>query len=148
MWLTSYWFSSRSTINIIFSFINNYSQYQQFIKQFVSLSLFFTYIFFFGLNYFTNVFTILFYLHLLLPDYHYYSLFPCMSAIHFLVFLFLSKSLFLLSILLHHFFRLDLLSPPPYFLLYIYIYIYLYVVSSGAFFYSFFCQVIFDAHNS
>ena len=45
MWpITFYWFSSRSTINTTFSFINNYPPHQQFvknfIKQFVSLVLF------------------------------------------------------------------------------------------------------------
>ena len=44
MWATSYWFSSRSTINIIFSFTNNHLPHQQFVKWFVSLALFFNYI--------------------------------------------------------------------------------------------------------
>ena len=35
MWPTSYWFLSWLTINIIFSFINNHSPYQQFVKNFV-----------------------------------------------------------------------------------------------------------------
>ena len=45
MWSTSYWFSSKSTINITFSFTNNHSPHQQFVKffvkQFISLTLFF-----------------------------------------------------------------------------------------------------------
>ena len=44
MWLTFYWFSFRSTINITFSFINNHSLYLQFVKifvkYFISLTLF------------------------------------------------------------------------------------------------------------
>ena len=44
MWTTSYWFSSRFTINIIFSFTNNHLPQQQFVKWFVSLILFFNYI--------------------------------------------------------------------------------------------------------
>ena len=45
MWSAFYWFSSRPTINIVFSFTNNYSPHQQFVnifvKMFVSLALFF-----------------------------------------------------------------------------------------------------------
>ena len=41
--LTFYWFSFRPIINITFSFTNNYSLYQQFIKKNVSLSLFIFY---------------------------------------------------------------------------------------------------------
>ena len=33
MWPTVYWFSSKSTININFSFTNNYSPHQQFVKK-------------------------------------------------------------------------------------------------------------------
>ena len=33
MWPTSYWFLSKLTINIIFSFTNNLSPYQQFVKK-------------------------------------------------------------------------------------------------------------------
>ena len=44
MWLTFYWFSSKLTINITFSFTNNHSSYQplvkNFVKSFVSLTLF------------------------------------------------------------------------------------------------------------
>ena len=47
MWPTFYWFSFRPTINITFSFINNHSPHQQFIKNFVkyfvSLELFIFY---------------------------------------------------------------------------------------------------------
>ena len=43
MWPTSYWFSSRSIINITFSFTNNHLPHQQFVKilvkKFVSLTL-------------------------------------------------------------------------------------------------------------
>ena len=35
MWPTSYWFLSRLTINITFSFTNNHLQYQQFVNFFV-----------------------------------------------------------------------------------------------------------------
>ena len=45
MWPISYWFSSRSIVNITFSFTNNYSLHQQFIKNFIKyfvyLALFF-----------------------------------------------------------------------------------------------------------
>ena len=34
MYPTSYWFSSKLTINIIFSFTNNHSPHQQFVKFF------------------------------------------------------------------------------------------------------------------
>ena len=40
MWTTSYWFSYRATINIIFSFTNKHSPYQRFVKYFVTLALF------------------------------------------------------------------------------------------------------------
>ena len=40
MWPTSYLFLSRPTINIIFSFTNNYSPYQQFVKFFVKKFIF------------------------------------------------------------------------------------------------------------
>ena len=40
MWTTSYWFSYRATINIIFSFTNKHSPYQWFVKYFVTLALF------------------------------------------------------------------------------------------------------------
>ena len=33
IWPISYWFSSKSTINITFSFTNNYSPHQQFVKK-------------------------------------------------------------------------------------------------------------------
>ena len=35
MWPTSYWFSFRPTINITFSFSNNYLAHQQFVNSFV-----------------------------------------------------------------------------------------------------------------
>ena len=35
MWPTSYWYSSKYIINIIFLFTNNYLSYQQFVKKFV-----------------------------------------------------------------------------------------------------------------
>ena len=35
IWPTSYYFSSKPTINITFLFINNHSSHQQFIKKFV-----------------------------------------------------------------------------------------------------------------
>ena len=40
MWSTFYWFSSRPTINITFSFTNNHSSHQQFVKKFVKLFVF------------------------------------------------------------------------------------------------------------
>ena len=35
MWSTSYWFSSKPIINFIFSFTNNHSLHQQFVKNFL-----------------------------------------------------------------------------------------------------------------
>ena len=44
MWITSYWFSSKPTINTInttYLFTNNHSSHQQFVKKFVVLALLF-----------------------------------------------------------------------------------------------------------
>ena len=37
MWSTFYWFSSKPNINITFSFTNDHSPHQQFVKNFVKL---------------------------------------------------------------------------------------------------------------
>ena len=46
IWPFSYWFSFRPTINITFSFINNHSPHQQFVKLFVKKFVFLELLFF------------------------------------------------------------------------------------------------------
>ena len=79
-------------------------------------------------------------IHLLLPDYHYYSLFPCTCLPYLSLFSFFFQSLCSSSLFSCATFRLDLLSSPPYFFFFLFffkIFYYLNVVSSRASFFFF-----------